>query len=544
VIVKPNRKGAKTQRIDPSPTRLRPPDRGASTTGEAVTQQSADSEPVQSSAFASSPPGGFLACLPQPCSHRTWTRRRFLAASALVAGTGGLSRAVAADLPPFEVEAGRPVFLLEGSTLEDSWRVRRKLTPLVKSPRNPVLVQDRDWEGNGPALMGSVLHDPKDGLFKCWYQVFDTEAYREARPGSYLICYAVSDDGWVWRKPELDLVAWRGSRKNNIVRLGRVYAAGIDVDLAPPGSGAPARFVACYLDQPGICIAYSDDGVVWTEHAGNPVEPHHSDDLNNLVWDAPRRRWLLYHRPPLYAGNWKRRRSVMESPDLRTWTNSRTVLLPDEADFPELMMMTVFQRGNLFFGQLSHYDSSRGSNQIEIVFSSDGYAWHRVPPRERFITQGPAGDFDGDSIFVASDPVVVGDELRFYYSGFEGDHERLFPYYNIAIGAGSVRLDRLFGMVVATDRAPGALLTRVLRLPSGTLTVNADVRGACQAALLDASGDELPGFGFADCRPLAGDSLAHRVSWKGGSDLAAAAGKPVRLKLQMEDATFYAFTVR
>ena len=234
----------------------------------------------------------------------------------------------------------------------------------------------------------------------------------------------------------------------------------------------------------------------------------------------------------------------MESPDLKAWTTSRTVLLPDEADFPELMLMPVFQRGNLFFGQLSHYDSSRGSNQIEIVFSSDGYAWHRVPPRERFVVQGPAGDFDADSIFVASDPVVLADEMRFYYSGFEGDHEKLFPYYNISIGVGSVPLDRMFGVVVSTDRAPGALLTRVLRLPRGKLTVNAEVRGVFRVALLDATGKELSGFGFDDCQALSGDSLRHRVAWKGGGDLDKVAGNPVRVKFHLEDSTFYAFTVQ
>src|SRR5262245_7916921 len=64
--------------------------------------------------------------------------------------------------PAYSPRPGEPVFLLEGSTLEDLWAVRRRLNPLLKSARNPVMVKDRDWEGGGPYLYGSVLYDDED----------------------------------------------------------------------------------------------------------------------------------------------------------------------------------------------------------------------------------------------------------------------------------------------------------------------------------------------------------------------------------------------
>src|SRR5262245_43031950 len=72
---------------------------------------------------------------------------------------------------PYETQPGEPVFLLEGSTLEDLWAVRRRVTPVLKSSRNPVMVKDREWEGGGPYLYGSVLYDSDDRLFKMWYTV-------------------------------------------------------------------------------------------------------------------------------------------------------------------------------------------------------------------------------------------------------------------------------------------------------------------------------------------------------------------------------------
>src|SRR5579872_5141425 len=55
-----------------------------------------------------------------------------------------LGSAQVANPDPFSTLTGEPTFILQGSTLEDFWRVRRKLQPLVKSPRNPVMTKDRE----------------------------------------------------------------------------------------------------------------------------------------------------------------------------------------------------------------------------------------------------------------------------------------------------------------------------------------------------------------------------------------------------------------
>ena len=97
-----------------------------------------------------------------------------------------------------------------------------------------------------------MLYDPEDKLFKCWYTVYHDNEYRKRLPGSYMVCYATSKDGYVWQKPELNLVEWMGSRKNNFIRLGQKYVSAITVVLAPPGSGIQSRYVAAYLDAPDV----------------------------------------------------------------------------------------------------------------------------------------------------------------------------------------------------------------------------------------------------------------------------------------------------
>jgi hypothetical protein len=46
----------------------------------------------------------------------------------------------------------------------------------------------------------------------------------------------------------------------------------------------------------------------------------------------------------------------------------------------------------------------------------------------------------------------------------------------------------------------------------------------------------LPGFSLADCVPIFGDEIARTVKRKLGPDVAALAGRPIRLRFAMEDA--------
>ena len=448
---------------------------------------------------------------------------------------------------PYTTRPGEPVFLLEGSTLEDLWAVRRKVNPLTKYPRNPVVVMDRDWEGLGPMLFGTVLYDSADRLFKMWYIIFQDYEYEHHLPGSYLACYATSADGYSWEKPDLGVLEWKGSKKNNFVRLGKTRNEGITVVEAPPGLGISQRYLAVYRDDIGVCLSYSDDGINWTEGKYNPIDPSNSDTQNCIVYDPVHRKWLLYMRPPVYAGPWKRRMAMMESSDLQTWTLPETVLIPDEADVPETYAMPVFRRGNLFFGLLRVYDGVVGTQEIELVFSSDGRRWDRVPPRELFHTRGGPGEFDYGMVSSTNAPVIMNGEMRFYYGGSRTFHNEKHEYpKEKAIGVASVGIDRFYGMTSSSRDEAGFILTRPIVMNGSELEVNAKIisdQGQIKVAVLDLSGKEMPGFGFGDCQPLKGDDLKRKVSWGQGKQLADLPKQPLRLKFRLEQSTLYAFYV-
>ena len=115
--------------------------------------------------------------------------------------------------------------LLEGGLLTRRDNVRRRVMPAGKRPE-PVLEADLPWE-NGSAVFGTVFRDA--GMFRMWYL------------GGGHVCYAESEDGLDWRKPELDLVILDGRRTNVLVQHGRFgkYAElfGVVKDETDPDPG-------------------------------------------------------------------------------------------------------------------------------------------------------------------------------------------------------------------------------------------------------------------------------------------------------------------
>lgn len=462
------------------------------------------------------------------------TRRGLLAAAPLaVAALQGQTAAAA------RIAVGSPVFLLGDEVLEDHWNLERQLVPPRRVHGEPLIRKEHDWEGMGPYLYGSVLRDPSAGLWKCWYTVFSNERYRARQPFPYRAAYATSRDGIVWNKPKLGLVDHKGSRQNNLVDIGVLDAEAVSVRLAPPGAKAPARYAGMTLDKHGVVIFLSDDGLAWRKPEASVVDAGHSDCHNSLCWDARRRRWLAYLRPPYFAGpgHDKRRIAVSESTDLRTWTRPVTVLRPDEADPPEFYAMPVFPRGNLLFGFLQVYDRRRESLEVELAYSADGYRWHRLPGHPTFLGTGAPGSFDSGMVTTADDTVIDGDRMYTYYGGWNGDHKSNLR--EAAISRVESPRDRFIGWRTHGPE-PGFLLTRPMLAAGARVTVNASVRGQLAMAVCDDRGAALPGFAFDDCGPVHGDGFAHAVSWKG--DWRTLNGRAVRLRVRVRDGAFYSLT--
>jgi len=184
-----------------------------------------------------------------------------------------------------------------------------------------------------------------------------------------------------------------------------------------------------------------------------------------------------------------------------------------------------------------------GYNAPFLIYSADGLDWRRLPVMEAFIAPGPAGSFDAGSIYSAGDhPVVVDDEVRFYYAGDSCTHGDTRPVTSPHryTGTGLATLPRDRYVAWQGGAVPGTLLTKPLKFKGRQLHLNLDAsRGETRVALLAADGKPLPGFGLDNCVPLSGDSLDQVVKWRGGSDLSVLSGKNVRVRFSLRQSALY-----
>jgi len=441
-----------------------------------------------------------------------------------------------------------PYFPCDERIIEDRWKVERFVVELQRYPGNPIIVKDQPIEGVGPLAGGTVLYDPQDRLYKLWYGVFDEHAYKSKLPFSYNICYAESKDGIVWKKPILGLFDNRGRIKpnNNAIKLGREKTAGIDVEFNPEAKSPDERFIAIHNDSGGVFVSYSADGKTFNCSFERPAVWYHSDTHNNFIYDDVRHRWLMYVRPRAFAGNGlrgvgRRRVAFKQSTDLINWTHERTILVPEEGDPDYFYAMTVFRRGDLFFGQLQLYETVHHHLYMELAWSGDGIHWHRLPQgaRKIFLNIAAKGAWDAGMVSLFEKPVVVGDEMRFYYSGQDRAHD---AYGTYGIGLATTRRDRLIGIRALPDTL-GRVLTRPLRV-DGDLFINAKARGEIRVEVRSAVRDEpIEGWTAADCTPFIGDALDASIRW-GQKSLSDLQGQIVRLRFQLRDAELYAFDIK
>lgn len=139
--------------------------------------------------------------------------------------------------------------------------------------------------------------------------------------------------------------------------------------------------------------------------------------------------------------------------------------------------------------------------------------------------------------------LVVGDRLFFYYSGLSGEAPNGPDMYaGGSTGVAFLRRDGFASMDAGS--AGGKLITRKVRFSGAHLFVNfAAAGGEMRTEVLDEKGQVLPGFAQADCTPLKEDSTLAAVTWRGGADLAALRGKPVRFRFHLTRGSLYAFWV-
>ena len=247
-------------------------------------------------------------------------------------------------------------------------------------------------------------------------------------------------------------------------------------------------------------------------------------------------------KPPFHAEGHRRMVGQTTSKDLAHWTPFRPIVVedPEKPGFWETYGMKPTVRGTLYLGILRVLRDDlpadaggpvHGIGWTQLCTSRDGEHWTRHPGV--FLDRShESGAWDHAMAWVG-DVITVGDREYVYYGGYAEGH-KVGPRQ---VGVATLRRDGF----VSRDAGPkgGMLRTPPLIWDADRVTVNATVKGELRVRLLAESGLPVPGFLWRDCTPIQGDSLAHRVRWKG--DPRIPKGRPVRLEFSLRDAELYGF---
>ena len=129
------------------------------------------------------------------------------------------------------------------------------------------------------------------------------------------------------------------------------------------------------------------------------------------------------------------------------------------------------------------------------------------------------------------------------YSGYEtvlkdGDTYR-FYYQSIHLRRYTIRPDGFVSVQAAHEG--GELLTKPFLFQGNELSLNYETSaaGGLWVEIQKPEGNAIEGFSLEDCAEIIGDRLEHAVRWKGGTNVGALSGKPVRLRVRMKDADLY-----
>ncbi|MCP4170951.1 MAG: hypothetical protein GY758_09295 [Fuerstiella sp.] len=456
-----------------------------------------------------------------------------------------LSLSVLSAAEPITIGSRRELFV-------DDYLVARltgsaNLVVQQPTPGEVVLVTDKPWEGSS-CLYFTIFQDGE--LYRMYYrglQVTDGRpAHRE------VVCYAESRDGLKWMRPELQIVEFNGSKKNNIVWDGlgsHNFTPFIDHN---PACRPEAKYKALGRGQrtpdgkPGsihqLFAFQSPDGIRWSLMRDEPVLAQGSFDSQNVAfWDPKRDCYVAFYRDSL--GGFRA---------IRTATSHNFL----DWDEPRFLGYRGAARQHLYTNAIQRYDRAP---HLLIGFPTRFLPHNRFPDRPDWTEPILIAGRDGRSFRLWQDPIIPantsatsGNRSNYVSWGLvqvpgQTNEYSLYAAEDRRTGT-SMRLRRYSyrtdGFVsVSARNSAGEVLTKPLTFSGNRLVVNYSAKrnGSLRVEISDALGRPCPGYELDNCRVTCGDEIDRVIAWNNTADVGSLAGQPRRLRFVLNNADLYSF---
>ncbi len=407
----------------------------------------------------------------------------------------------ATSAPSRAAEPPRTILFVDDHDVLYRAGTRRVLNLPVRHAKNPLITEDKPWE----LAIGwtSVVRNPQSGKYQLWYQAYAGKRAPD-KTHECVVCYAESDDGVTFTKPDLGLFDFNGDTHTNIVLigsgvLGDRYCNSVIVDPRDPD---PARrYKMAFTDWSkdtdgsvwvGMHVAFSPDGVRWMKHPEAPryrsyhgvkkvqppfvgENPYHElkspdgrvrhqarfpmtlSDACDVIFDPRHERFVIYGK--MWIGGpdgglgWKHGMGRSESKDFLTWSKPQLVCSPDDADGAlEFHTSPVFIHRERYFSLNQILNRGAGGvMDIELMVSRDGLEWERPFRQPYFIPRSPGEQFDSGTILTNANMIIHGDEMRIYYGAYSsgaigGGNNITGDQQKSGVGLVTLPLDRFAGI--------------------------------------------------------------------------------------------------
>lgn len=378
--------------------------------------------------------------------------------------------------------------------------------------------------------------------YRAYYRGNDPSYRGEQFDGneSELTCCAESGDGVEWQLPEFGLYEVNGSRANNAILRQPPFSHNFSpfVDRNP-AADPRARYKALagthHGKAPGAGGLHafgSPDGIRWEMLGDRPVIVHQEfafDSQNVAFWSPEEGCYVCYFRTCQTPHGILRTISRTTSADFRHWAPAVAMVpnLPGEHLYTS-QTHPYFRAPHIYIALPTRFLPDRGAS-TDILFMATRAGSERYERlfTEAFIRPGLDPQRWGNrSNYAACGVVPTGPAEMSIYHGPAGRRYTLRTDGFISLNAG-------FG--------DGTVTTRPFTFSGAELSLNlaTSAAGSVRVELRDEAGRPVPGRSLADADEVAGDTIARRVTWKGDGDVAAWAGRPVRLHLVMREADLY-----
>ncbi|MBC8355997.1 MAG: hypothetical protein H8E66_28805 [Planctomycetes bacterium] len=477
-----------------------------------------------------------------------------------------------------------PQLFIDDQIIESADGLMRTLHQPDDVSANPVITPEHPWE-HRRIPFGSVLWFPDEQKFKCWYlamNIYDSRpGFRGYRKEHHVpineaafICYAESEDGVQWTKPELGLHEFRGSKNNNIVLVSPgTHFDSTSVMYLPHDRQWPYRMMTFIgrwpykeelvekqwgdpppfgIEQHGHYAFGSQDGIHWQELNNNEPVLRVSD--RSMFWFDAQRQIFVGSAKRSHDG--KRAQAYAWSRDMLQWTvTSDWVHVADHRDHPgdEAEAAYGFPYGSQWVGFAELRRERKNQTGVldrgtiinwELLSSRDGRHWSR-PIRQPFFADGPEDTWRHKVFKIFANPPIERDgRLMIYYGGKTGTvpvETGNQPFQALCLA--TLRKDG-FVSLTAGEKA-GQVVTQPFAAAGRRLVLNVDVHenGEARVEVLGESGDPARGFDLNSSVPLRGQDVEQAVCWKNEADWALLTGRKVALRIHLRQADLYAFWI-